>query len=334
MTRHFLTVADLSAGELTGLLDRADEHRRDRRIRDSLAGRTIGLLFEKPSTRTRVSFEVAVAELGGTPLVLSSRDLQLGRGETIADTARVLSRYLHALVVRTFGQDRLEELATAGSIPVINALSDHAHPCQVLADLQTVRARLGSLSGVRLTYIGDGNNVAHSLLRGGALAGMHVTVVTPPGHAPNPTVVAAAQATAAGTGGSVAVATDPLLAKDAQVIYTDVWASMGQEDEHAARLERFRPYQVNAELVGLAPDAIVLHCLPAHRGEEITDDVIDGPQSAVWDQAENRLHAQKALLELLMGAQGEGREAARRDAVGSVAARSAREAAGGDRPDG
>jgi ornithine carbamoyltransferase len=304
VTRHFLTVADLSARELIDLLDRADEHRRDRRIRDSLAGRTIGLLFEKPSTRTRVSFEVAVAELGGTPLVLSSRDLQLGRGETIADTARVLSRYLHALVVRTFGQDRLEELATAGSIPIINALSDHAHPCQVLADLQTVRARLGSLSGVRLTYIGDGNNVAHSLLRSGALAGMHVTVVTPPGHAPDPTVVAAAEATAAGTGGSVAVATDPLTAKDAQVIYTDVWASMGQEDEHAARLERFRPYQVNAELVGLAPDAIVLHCLPAHRGEEITDDVIDGPQSAVWDQAENRLHAQKALLELLMGADG------------------------------
>ena len=305
MTRHFLTVADLSAAELTALLDRADEHRRDRWIRDSLAGRTVGLLFEKPSTRTRVSFEVAVAELGGTPLVLSSRDLQLGRGETIADTARVLSRYLHALVVRTFGQDRLVELATAGSIPIINALSDHAHPCQVLADLQTVRARLGALPGVRLTYIGDGNNVAHSLLRAGALAGMHVTVVTPPGHAPDPTVVAAAEATAAGTGGSVAVATDPLMAKDAQVIYTDVWASMGQEDEHAARLERFRPYQVNAELVGLAPDAIVLHCLPAHRGEEITDDVIDGPQSAVWDQAENRLHAQKALLELLMGA-GDG----------------------------
>jgi ornithine carbamoyltransferase len=306
VTRHFLTLADLSAGELTALLDRADEHRRDRRIRDSLAGRTIGLLFEKPSTRTRVSFEVAVAELGGTPLVLSSRDLQLGRGETVADTARVLSRYLHALVVRTFGQERLEELATAGSIPIINALSDVAHPCQVLADLQTVRARLGSLAGVRLTYVGDGNNVAHSLLRGGALAAMHVTVVTPPGHAPDPTVVAHAEATAAGTGGSVAVATDPLMAKDAQAIYTDVWASMGQEDEHAARLERFRPYQVNAELVSLAPDAIVLHCLPAHRGEEITDDVIDGPQSAVWDQAENRLHAQKALLELLMGAEGEG----------------------------
>jgi ornithine carbamoyltransferase len=305
MTRHFLTLADVSADELAALLDRADEHRRDRRIRDSLAGLTIGLLFEKPSTRTRVSFEVAVTELGGAPLVLSSRDLQLGRGETVADTARVLSRYLHALVVRTFGQERLEELATAGSIPIINALSDHAHPCQVLADLQTVRARLGTLAGVRLTYVGDGNNVAHSLLRGGALAGMHVVIVTPPGHAPDPVVVAAAQATASGTGGSVAVATDPQVAvKDAQVIYTDVWASMGQEDQHAARLERFRPYQVNAELLSMAPEAIVLHCLPAHRGEEITDEVIDGPQSAVWDQAENRLHAQKALLELLMGAEG------------------------------
>jgi ornithine carbamoyltransferase len=301
VTRHFLTVDDLSADELVALLDRADEHRRDRRTRDSLAGRAIGLLFEKSSTRTRVSFEVAVTELGGTPVVLSARELQLGRGETVADTARVLSRYLHALVVRTFAQARLEELATAGSIPVINALSDHSHPCQALADLQTIRARLGGLAGVRLTYIGDGNNVAHSLLHAGALAGMHVTIVTPPGYAPDPAVVAAAERIASDSGGSIAISTDSMVgAKDAQVIYTDVWASMGQEDEHEARLERFRPYQVNAELVSRGTDAIVLHCLPAHRGEEITDDVIDGPQSAVWDQAENRLHAQKALLELLL----------------------------------
>jgi ornithine carbamoyltransferase len=302
MTRHYLTVDDLSAAELTALLDRADEHRADRRPRDSLAGRTIGMLFEKPSTRTRVSFEVAIAELGGTAVVLSARDLQLGRGETVADTARVLSRYLHALVVRTFGQERLEELAAAGSIPIINALSDHSHPCQVLADLQTIRARLGTLAGIRLAYVGDGNNVAHSLLRAGALAGMHVTVATPPGHGPDPAVVAAAEATAAGSGGSVSITTDPAVGvKDAQVIYTDVWASMGHEDEHAERVARFRPYQVNAELVDRAPDAIVLHCLPAHRGEEITNEVIDGPRSAVWDQAENRLHAQKALLELLVG---------------------------------
>jgi ornithine carbamoyltransferase len=298
MTRHYLTVNDLSAVELTALLDRADEHRADRRPRTSLAGKTIGMLFEKPSTRTRVSFEVAIAELGGTPVVLSSRDLQLGRGETVADTARVLSRYLHALVVRTFAQERLEALAAAGSIPIINALSDHSHPCQVLADLQTIRASLGTLAGVRLAYVGDGNNVAHSLLRAGAMAGMHVTIATPSGHEPDPAVVAAASV----GGGSVAVVTDPVVGvKDAQVIYTDVWASMGQEEEHAERVARFRPYQVNAELVDRAPDAIVLHCLPAHRGEEITDEVVDGPRSMVWDQAENRLHAQKALLELLVG---------------------------------
>jgi ornithine carbamoyltransferase len=302
MTRHFLTVDDLAADELIALLDRADAHRRDRRTRDSLAGRAIGLLFEKPSTRTRVSFEVAVAELGGTPVVLSARELQLGRGETVADTARVLSRYLHALVVRTFAQARLEELAAAGSIPVINALSDQSHPCQALADLQTIRARLGGLAGVRLTYIGDGNNVAHSLLRAGALTGMHVTIVTPPGHAPDPAVVAVADGIAGDSGGSIVISTDAAIGvSNAQVVYTDVWASMGQEDEHAARLERFRPYQVNADLVSrAAADAIVLHCLPAHRGEEITGEVIDGPQSAVWDQAENRLHAQKALLELLL----------------------------------
>ena len=301
MTRNYLTVDDITADELTALLDRADEHRRDRRPGDALAGRSVGLIFEKPSTRTRVSFEVAVAELGGTPVVLSSRDLQLGRGETVSDTARVLSRYLHALVVRTFAQERLEELAAAGSIPVINALSDTSHPCQVLADLQTIRARLGHLPGVRLAYVGDGNNVAHSLLRACALAGMHITVITPAGYEPDDAVVAGAGATAERTGGSVAVTTDPGVGvKDAQVVYTDVWASMGQEGQHGARVARFEPYQVNAELVAQAADPIILHCLPAHRGEEITGYVIDGPRSAVWDQAENRLHEQKALLELLL----------------------------------
>jgi ornithine carbamoyltransferase len=301
--RSYLTVTELTADELTCVLDRADEHRRDRRRRDALTGRTIGLIFEKPSTRTRVSFEVGVAELGGTPLVLSSRDLQLGRGETVADTARVLSRYVHGLVVRTFAQQRLEELAAHGTVPVINALSDHSHPCQVLADLQTVRARFGALGGVRLAYVGDGNNVAHSLLRAGALAGMHVVVVAPRDHGPDPEVVAEAAGLCDATGGSVAVTDDPTIGvQGANVVYTDVWASMGQEEEHAARLAAFRAYQVDdALLSAAADDAIVLHCLPAHRGEEITAEVMDGPRAAVWDQAENRLHAQKALLELLYG---------------------------------
>lgn len=302
MTRSFLTVDELSAGELRTLLDRADHHGAHRGRSDVLAGRTVGLIFEKPSTRTRVSFEVAVSELGGVPLVLSSRDLQLGRGETVADTARVLSRYVHALVVRTFAQSRLEELASAGTIPVINALSDTSHPCQALADLQTVRARLRTLAGVRMTYIGDGNNVAHSLLRACALVGVDLTVVTPPGHEPDAAVVEVARGYAAETNASVRVITDPTDGvKDAQVVYTDVWASMGREQEHAERVERFGAYQLDAALLGLAAsDAIVMHCLPAHRGEEITAEVIDGPQSAVWDQAENRLHAQKALLELLL----------------------------------
>jgi ornithine carbamoyltransferase len=301
--RSYLTVTELSAAELAWVLDRADEHRTDRRRRDALTGRTIGLIFEKPSTRTRVSFEVGIAELGGTPLVLSSRDLQLGRGETVADTARVLSRYVHGLVVRTFAQERLEELATHGTVPVVNALSDHSHPCQALADLQTVRGHVGRLEGVRLAYVGDGNNVAHSLLRAGALAGMHVVVVAPEGHGPDADVVAEAAALCDAAGGSVAVTDDPTIGvKGANVVYTDVWASMGQEDEHDARVEAFRAYQVNDTLLGgAADDAIVLHCLPAHRGEEITAGVMDGPRSAVWDQAENRLHAQKALLELLYG---------------------------------
>ncbi len=304
MTRHFLTIADLTAAELDMLLDRADVHRSDRRIRDGLDGTTIGLIFEKPSTRTRVSFEVAVSELGGTPLVLSARDLQLGRGETVGDTARVLSRYVHGLVVRTFAQQRLDELALSGTIPVINALSDHSHPCQALADLQTIRARLGALRGVRLTYVGDGNNVAHSLLRAGGLAGMHTTIVHPEGHAPDPVVVAEAERTASRSGGSVSLTTDPVDGvKGAQVVYTDVWASMGQDDERASRVARFERYRVDADLLAAADnDAIVLHCLPAHRGEEIAAEVIDGPRSVVWDQAENRLHAQKALLELLFGA--------------------------------
>ena len=307
--RHFLTLDGISGAELHKLLDSADELKAQRvsgpraALRDDLAGMSIGMLFEKPSTRTRVSFEVAIAELGARPVVLDAAQLQLGRGEPLEDTARIFSSYLHALVVRTFEQARLEALAGAGTIPVINALSDFAHPCQALADLQTIREYKGSLAGLRLAYLGDGNNVAHSLLMAGAKAGMHVTVGTPAGYAPIDQVVRNAGEIAALTGGSVAVVTDPLAAAEgADVLYTDVWASMGQEDEHAARLLMFQPFQLDGRLLQAArPDAIVMHCLPAHRGEEITADVIDGQQSVVWTQAEHRLHTQKALLLHLLG---------------------------------
>jgi ornithine carbamoyltransferase len=291
VTEHFLTVADLSPARLEALLDEADRLKIDRRWRADLSDRSIGLLFEKPSTRTRVSFEVAVRDLGAHPVVLSGAELQLGRGETVEDTARVLSRYLATLAVRTFSQDRLERLASASTIPIVNLLSDFAHPCQALADLQTIREAKGSLRGVALGYVGDGNNVAHSLIEAGALTGMHVTVATPPGYGPDPAVVAAA-------GGSVTLTDDPMAAaKGADVLYTDVWASMGQEAEQAQRAAAFASYALTPELLGVAdPDAIVLHCLPAHRGEEIAAEVLDGPQSRVWDQAENRLHTQKALL--------------------------------------
>jgi len=302
MKRDFLAIESLSTEELLSVLDRAGKMKADRRPSDVLAGRSIGMIFEKPSTRTRVSFEVGISELGGHAVVLSATELQLGRGETIEDTARVLSRYLHALVVRTFEQDRLERLARWGSIPVINALSDLMHPCQALADLQTVQEHFGRLEGLSLTYVGDGNNVAHSLMTGCALVGMNVTVATPPGYEPISQIVKRAEGIAAGTGARVAVTTDAAAAAEgADVLYTDVWASMGQEREAEERKLIFAPYQVNAALVARAkPTAIVMHCLPAHRGEEVTDDVIEGPQSVVWDQAENRLHAQKALMEWLL----------------------------------
>jgi ornithine carbamoyltransferase len=250
-----------------------------------------------------VSFEVGVTQLGASPLTLSSADLQLGRGETIEDTGRVLSRYVDAIVLRTFEQERLEVLAGAASVPVVNSLSDFEHPCQALADLFTVRERAGSLEGRTLAYVGDGNNVAHSLLLAGAKAGMHVRVGTPPGFEPIPQVVQRAREIAAATGGSVEVVNDPHeAAVDADVLYTDVWASMGQEAEADERALVFPAFQLNQKLVdAAAPDVVVLHCLPAHRGQEITDEVLDGPHSAVWDQAENRLHTQKALLLFLFG---------------------------------
>ena len=300
--RDFLSVDDLTPEELVALLDGADRHKAGRRPRTTLQGRTVALIFEKPSTRTRVSFEVAVHELGGHPLALSGVDLQIGRGETLEDTAAVLSRYVHAIVLRTFAQESLERLARAGGIPVVNALSDYSHPCQALADLQTIRERKQRLAGLRLAYLGDGNNVAHSLLFAGSKVGMHVAVATPIGYEPIPQVVRRATEIAAGTGGSVELTHDPeTAAKGADVVYTDVWASMGKELEHGERALIFKPYQLNTDILAVAsPDVVVLHCLPAHRGEEIAAEVMDGPNSAVFDQAENRLHTQKALLSWLL----------------------------------
>jgi len=300
----YLSVDDLTPAELDELLDLAAKLKSDPAAHaESLRGHSVALVFEKPSTRTRVSFEVGVAELGGHPVVLSSNDLQLGRGETIEDTGRVLSRYVDAIVLRTFEQERLEVLASAASVPVVNSLSDFEHPCQALADLLTVRERLGSLRGRVLTYLGDGNNVAHSLLLAGAKAGMTVRVATPPGFEPIPQVVQRATEIAAETGCEIVTTDDATGASTgADVLYTDVWASMGQEAEADERMLIFPLYQLNQALVDVAAeDVVVLHCLPAHRGQEITGEVLDGPRSAVWDQAENRLHTQKALLLRLLG---------------------------------
>jgi ornithine carbamoyltransferase len=304
MSRDYLSVDDLSPAELSGLLDLATKVKSDpQAYSDRLTGKTVALIFEKPSTRTRVSFEVGVAELGAHPLVLSSSELQLGRGETIEDTGRVLSRYVDAIVLRTFEQERLEVIAGAASVPVINSLSDFEHPCQALADLLTVQERSGGPGGRTLAYLGDGNNVAHSLLLAGAKTGMNVRIATPPGFEPIPQVVKRAAEIAAETGGSVSTTSDPEeAATGADILYTDVWASMGQEAEADERSLVFPIYQLNQKLVDMAAaDVVVLHCLPAHRGQEITAEVIDGPSSAVWDQAENRLHTQKALLLFLFG---------------------------------
>src|SRR6266496_3161049 len=300
--RDFITSDDVSTDELVALLDAADRYKAERRPLSTLAGRTVAMIFEKPSTRSRVSFEVAVHELGGYPLPLVASDLQLDRGETIEDTAQVLSRYVHAIVLRTFAQENLERLARASTVPVVNALSDYLHPCQALADLQTIRQRKGHLQGLRLGYLGDGNNVAHSLLLAGAKAGLHLAIATPAGYEPIPQIVRRASEIAAETGGSVELTNDPAsAAKGADVLYTDVWASMGQELEHGERVLIFKPYQLSTDtLAAASPDVVVLHCLPAHRGEEIAAEVMDGPNAAVFDQAENRLHTQKALLSWLL----------------------------------
>ena len=301
--RDFLSLADLSSDELTALLDAADSMKaKPTAGAKKLAGRSVVLIFEKPSTRTRVSFEVAVTSMGGHPVVLRGDELQLGRGETIADTGRVLSLYADVIAVRTFGQDRLDELAGSSSVPVVNLLSDFSHPCQGLADLQTIRAAVGSLEGVALCYLGDGNNVAHSLMFGGAKTGMDVRIATPRGYEPSPDVVARSQQMAAETGGKLSVTNVVAeAASGADVLYTDVWASMGKESEAEERLAVFEHYRLNTDALALAnDDAIVMHCLPAHRGEEITAEVIDGDRSVVWDQAANRLHTQKALLAWLV----------------------------------
>ena len=304
MTRHFLRDDDLSPAEQAEILQLAAELKKDPFSRRPLEGpRGVAVIFDKNSTRTRFSFEMGIAQLGGHAVVVDGRSTQLGRDETLQDTAKVLSRYVDAVVWRTFGQDRLEAMAATATVPVVNALSDDFHPCQVLADLQTVAERKGALKGLRLSYFGDGaNNMAHSLLLGGVTAGIHVTIAAPDGFAPDPAVVAAARQRAEETGATVTLTAEPdAAAKGADVVVTDTWTSMGQEDDGLDRVGPFRPFQVNARLLGLAdPEAVVLHCLPAHRGEEITDEVMDGPASAVWDEAENRLHAQKALLVWLL----------------------------------
>ncbi|MEV5822227.1 ornithine carbamoyltransferase [Micromonospora harpali] len=304
MTRHLLRDDDLSPAEQATVLDLAARMKAERFAHKPLAGpRSVAVLFDKQSLRTRISFDAGIAELGGHPLVVDTQVTHFGRGETLADAGRVLSRYVAAIVLRTHGDDRIAEVAAGASVPVINALTDGFHPCQLLADLLTVRERCGGTHDRTLAYVGDAaNNMAQSYLLAGATAGMHVRVAGPDGFDPDPEVVARAEKIAAGTGGSVRVLRDPVAAaRDADVLATDTWTSMGQEDDGLDRITPFLPYQVNAELLAhAAPGAIVLHCLPAHRGEEITDEVLDGPASAVFDQAENRLHAQKAVLTYLL----------------------------------
>jgi ornithine carbamoyltransferase len=293
LPRHFLTGEELGAFELRSLIDRAAELKAGRREgvgAESLAGRSVALVFEMPSTRTRVSFEVGVAELGGTPVVLRGDEMQLGRGESIADTARVLSRYVDALVIRAGSHEQVEELAAAAEVPVVNALTPLHHPCQALADLMTIRERLGDLAGTRLAYVGDGNNVARSLAIAGELADVDVVVAAPPGYQLE-------------QGHGARLTDDPRAAADgADALYTDVWVSMGDDQADAERRRAdLAPFQLDADLLSVASErAIVLHCLPAHPGEEISAEVLYGERSAVWDQAENRLHAQKALLEFLL----------------------------------
>ena len=304
MTRHFLRDDDLSPAEQAEILDLAIELKRDRFSTRPLEGpQTVAVIFDKSSTRTRVSFAVGIADLGGSPLIISTASSQLGGKETAADTARVLERQVAAIVWRTFGQAGLEEMANGTTVPVINALSDEFHPCQLLADLLTIREHKGTLAGLTLTFVGDGGcNMGHSYLLAGATAGMHVRIASPAGFTPDPAVVADATRIAESTGGSIALFDDAReAATDSDILITDTWVSMGKEEEKAARVAVLSPYRVDAEMMALAnSDAVFMHCLPADRGFEVTADVIDGPQSIIWDEAENRLHAQKALLVWLL----------------------------------
>ncbi|WP_339322537.1 ornithine carbamoyltransferase [Paenibacillus sp. FSL W8-0194] len=304
--RDLLELDDYSTEEIQYLLDLAIELKRKQKngeVYQPLRGKTIGLIFEKSSTRTRASFEVGAFQLGAHALFLSKNDIQLGRGEIISDTAQVLSRYLDGIMIRTFGHNNVVELAKYASVPVINGLSDLAHPCQVLADYQTILEHKGKLKGLKLAYIGDGNNMAHSLMIGGAKLGVHVSVASPEGYEPDAEVVKASREIAKETGAQIVVTRSPQEAvKDADVIYTDVWASMGFEEEQKIREAAFKDYQVDEELAkGAKSDYLFMHCLPAHRGEEVSEGVIDGKNSVIFDQAENRLHAQKALMAALMG---------------------------------
>ena len=305
MKKDLLTVSQLSAGDIGNILDRTawlKKALKDGVLHHPLKGKSLGMIFEKSSTRTRVSFEVGMYQLGGQALFLSSQDLQMGRGEPISDTARTLSRYLDGIMIRTFAQSTVEELALHASIPVINGLTDLHHPCQALADLFTIRERRSTIKGLRFCYVGDGNNMAHSLIETCVKVGMHVVLACPAGYEPDAGIMREAKQVAAQTGAELILTSDPKkAARDADILYTDVWASMGQEKEHAQRVKAFSGYEVDEKLLKVAaPSAIVMHCLPAHRGEEIAASVIDGPQSVVFDQAENRLHTQKAVMELLM----------------------------------
>ena len=303
--KHLLKLKDLDQHEILDILNLADQLKYETKHgieHHHLKGKTLGMIFQKSSTRTRVSFETGMYQLGGQALFLSNRDLQIGRGEPVEDTARVLSRYLDGIMIRTFEQKEVEDLAKYGSIPIINGLTDYCHPCQVLADLMTIREYKKSFDGLKFCFIGDGNNMAHSLMYACAKVGMNMVCASPKGYQPDPEIVRTAQEDAALTDCTIEVDEDLFrAAKGADVLYTDVWASMGQEAEQSIRQEALGDYQINKELLSVArPDAMVLHCLPAHRGEEITEEVLEGPQSKVFDQAENRLHVQKAIMALLM----------------------------------
>ena len=305
MTRHLLTLDDLTRDELNHVIQLASRVKSEPdAFRTALSGQTLAMIFQKKSTRTRVSFEVGMYQLGGMALFLGASDIQIGRGETIADTSRVISRYCDMIMARVYGHDTLLEMAEFASVPVINGLSDALHPCQIIADLQTLNEHFGKLAGLHLAYVGDGNNMAHSLMIGCAMVGMHCTIVAPDGYLPEAQYVDCARKHGELTGARITVTSDPPSGvAGANAVYTDVWASMGQEAEQQERVQKFQGYQVDSALMShAASDAVFLHCLPAHRGEEVSAEVCDGPQSLIFDEAENRLHAQKALMLFLKGA--------------------------------